>query len=101
MLLFMMGNSEQILLKKLSTDEIYVLMSFLYSQFLVVFLSAVKVQSARNVSIYHIKGVCKEDKPGRYWAIDCTASKISINNTTQCDARADGESQSESKVKTI
>ena len=101
MLLFMMGNSEQILLKKLSTDEIYVLMSFLYSQFLVVFLSAVKAQSTRNVSIYHTEGLCKENEPGRYWAIDCTASKISINNTTQCDARADGESQSESKVKTI
>ena len=96
-----MGNSEQILLKKLSTDEIYVLMSFLYSQFLVVFLSAVKAQSTRNFSIYHTEGLCKEDKPGRYWAIDCTASKISINNTTQCDARADGESKSESKVKTI
>ena len=97
----MMGNSEQILLKKLSTDEIYVLMSFLYSQFLVVFLSAVKAQSTRNFSIYYTEGLCKEDKPGRYWAIDCTASKISINNTTQCDARADGESKSESKVKTI
>ena len=96
-----MGNSEQILLKKLSTDEIYVLMSFLYSQFLVVFLSAVKAQSTRNFSIYYTEGLCKEDKPGRYWAIDCTASKISINNTTQCDARADGESKSESKVKTI
>ena len=96
-----MGNSEQILLKKLSTDEIYVLMSFLYSQFLVVFLSAVKAKSTGNFSIYHTEGLCKEDKSGRYWAIDCTASKISINNTTQCDARADSESKSESKVKTI
>ena len=72
-------------------------MSFLYSQLLGV-LSAVKVQS-RKFSIYHIKGVCKKED-GRYWAID-TATKTSINNITQCDARADGESQSESKVKTI
>ena len=74
-------------------------MSFLYLQFLVVFLSALKAQSTRNVSIYHIKGVCKK-QGGRYWAID-TATKTSINNITQCDARADGESESESKVKTI
>ena len=74
-------------------------MSFLYLQFLVVFLSALKAQSTRNVSIYHIKGVCKK-QAGRYWAID-TATKTSINNITQCDARADGESESESKVKTI
>ena len=74
-------------------------MSFLYLQFLVVFLSALKAQSTRNVSIYHIKGVCKK-QDGRYWAID-TATKTSINNITQCDARADGESESESKVKTI
>ena len=76
-------------------------MSFLYSQFLVVFLSAVKVQSTRNVSIYRTEGLCKEDEPGRYWAIDCTATKTSINNITQCDARADGSTQGESKVKTI
>ena len=99
MLLFMMGNSEQILLKKLSTDEIYVLMSFLYSQFLVVFLSAVKAQSTKNVSIYHIHGLC-EKEDGRYWAID-TATKTSINNITQRDARADGSTKGESKVKTI
>ena len=74
-------------------------MSFLYLQFLVVFLSALKAQSTRNVGIYHIKGVCKKQE-GRYWAID-TATKTSINNITQCDARADGESESESKVKTI
>ena len=74
-------------------------MSILYLQFLVVFLSALKAQSTRNVSIYHIKGVCKKQE-GRYWAID-TATKTSINNITQCDARADGESESESKVKTI
>ena len=73
-------------------------MSFLYSQFLGVFLSAVKVQSGK-VSIYHIKGVCKKEE-GRFWAID-TATKTSINNITQCDARADGETESESKVKTI
>ena len=76
-------------------------MSFLYSQFLVVFLSAVKAQSTRNVSIYRTKSLCKEDEPGRYWAIDCTATKTSINNITQCDARADGPTKSESKVKTI
>ena len=75
-------------------------MSFLYSQFLGVFLSALKVQSTRKVSISHTEGLCKKED-GRYWAIDCTASKISINNTTQCDARADSESKSESKVKTI
>ena len=74
-------------------------MSLLYSQFLVVFLSALKVQSTKKVSIYYNKGLCKED--GCYWWIDCTATKTSINNITQCDARADGESQSESKVKTI
>ena len=71
-------------------------MSFLYSQFLVAFLSALKVQSTRKVSIYHIKGVCKEDD--RYLRIDC---KTSINNITQCDARADGSTKGESKVKTI
>ena len=64
-----------------------------------VFLSALKVQSTKNVGIYHIKGLCKKEG-GRYWAID-TATKTSINNITQCDARADGESRSESKVKTI
>ena len=72
-------------------------MSFLYSQFLGVFLSALKVQSTRNVSIYHYdKGLCKGDD--RYLRIDC---KTSINNITQCDARADGSTQGESKVKTI
>ena len=76
-------------------------MFFLYAQFLVVFLSAVKAQSTRNVSIYRTKSLCKEDEPGRYWAIDCTATKTSINNITQCDARADGPTKSESKVKTI
>ena len=65
-----------------------------------VFLSAVKAQSTGNVSIYHTEGLCK-DEPGRYWAIDCTATKTSINNITQCDARADGSTQGESKVKTI
>ena len=74
-------------------------MSFLYSQFLGVFLSALKVQSTRKVSISHTEGLCKK-QDGRYWAID-TATKTSINNITQCDARADGESRSESKVKTI
>ena len=74
-------------------------MSFLYSQSLVVFLSALKVQSIEKVSLSHTKGLCKKED-GRYWAID-TATKTSINNITQCDARADGESQSESKVKTI
>ena len=75
-------------------------MSFLYLQSLVAFLSALKVQSIEKVSIYHTKGLCKKED-GRYWAIDCTATKTSINNITQCDARADGESKSESKVKTI
>ena len=68
-------------------------MSFLYSQFLVVFLSALKVQSTKKVSIYYNKGLCQEDDC--YWWIDCTATKTSINNITQCDARADGESKSE------
>ena len=75
-------------------------MSFLYSQFLGVFLSALKVQSTRNVSIYHTEDLCKEED-GRYWAIDCSLTKTSINNITQCDARADGPTQGESKVKTI
>ena len=74
-------------------------MSFLYSQSLVVFLSALKVQSIKIVSLSHTRGLCKKED-GRYWAID-TATKTSINNITQCDARADGQSQSESKVKTI
>ena len=99
MLLFTMGNSEQILLKN-SQQIKYTFMSFLYSQFLGVFLSAVKVQSTRNVSISHIEGLC-EKEDGRYWSIDCSATKTPINNITQCDARADGESKSESKVKTI
>ena len=72
-------------------------MSFLYSQFLVVFLSALTVQSTENVSIYYEKDLCPTDED-RYWRIDC---KTSINNITQCDARADGDSKSESKVKTI
>ena len=74
-------------------------MSFLYSQSLVVFLSALKVQSIKKVSLSHTRDLCKKED-GRYWAID-TATKTSINNITQCDARADGESKGESKVKTI
>jgi len=76
-------------------------MSFLYSQFLGVFLSALKVQSTRNVSIYYYndKGPCKESD--RYLWIDCSAPKTSINNITQCDARADGSTKGELKVKTI
>ena len=68
-------------------------------RFLGVFLSALKVQSTGNVSISHTEGLCKKQE-GRYWTIE-TATKTSINNITQCDARADGESRSESKVKTI
>ena len=97
-----MGNSEQILLKN-SQQIKYTFMSFLYSQFLGVFLSAVKVQYTRKeLSISHIRGLC-EKEDGRYWSIDvdCSATKTPINNITQCDARADGESKSESKVKTI
>ena len=94
----MMGNSEQILLQKLSTDEIYVLMSFLYSQSLVAFLSAVKVQS-RKVSLSFAgqstgKTVCHG--VDNYLQAVCSANKSS-----QCEARADGDSKSESKVKTI
>ena len=74
-------------------------MSFLYSQFLVVFLSAVKVQSTRNVSIYCDKKLCKED--GRYLRIDCSATETSINNSTRCNARADGPTKGETKVKNI
>ena len=75
-------------------------MSFLYSQSLVAFLSALKVQSTRNVSIYYSnKGSCKESD--RYLRIDCSATKTPFNNITQCDARADGSTQGESKVKTI
>ena len=74
-------------------------MSFLYSQFLVVFLSALKVQSTRNVSIYCDKNLCKGD--GRYLRIDCSATETSINNSTRCDARADGSTKGETKVKTI
>ena len=77
-------------------------MSFLYSQFLGVFLSgmsALKVQSTKNVSIYYYKGPCKEDD--RYLRIDCSATKTLINDIRQCDARADGSTQGESKVKTL
>ena len=72
-------------------------MSFLYSQFLVVFLSALRVQST-NFSIYYYKGPCKED--GRYLRADCSATKSSLNSS-QCEARADGSSMGESKVKTV
>ena len=75
-------------------------MSFLYSQFLVVFLSALTVQSTENVSIYYEKDLCPTDED-RYWRIDCSATKTPFNNITQCDARADGSTHGESKVKTI
>ena len=75
-------------------------MSFLCSQFLGVVLSSLKVQSTRNVSIYHTEGLCKKED-GRYWAIDCTATKTSINNITQCNARANGSTKGESKMKAI
>ena len=74
----------------------YVLMSFLYSQSLVAFLSAVKVQS-RKVSLSFAgqstgKAVCHGDN---YLQAVCSST-----NSSQCEARADGESKSESKVKT-
>ena len=104
MLLFMMGNSEQILLKKLSTDEIYVLMSFLYSQSLVAFLSPLKVQSTKRsnspkVAISY-EGPCRQ-MGDRYLWIHCSATKTPLNDKGQCDARADGQTKGESKVKTI
>ena len=79
-------------------DKIYVLMSFLYSQFLVAFLSALKVQSTRNVAIiYEGEGTCKHGGD-RYLWIDCSATKTSLNDSAQCDARADGSIKGESKV---
>ena len=82
-------------------DKIYVSMSFLYSQFLVAFLSAAKVQSntvSQLVSLSYAgqstgKTVCHGDN---YLEAVCSGNKSS-----QCEARGDGESQSESKVKTI
>ena len=92
----MMGNSEQILLKKLSTDEIYVLMSFLYSQFLVAFLSALKVQSTNNFAITYEGELTCQHESDRYLWINC-----SRNDSPQCEARADGSTKGESKVKSI
>ena len=75
-------------------------MSILYSQSLVAFLSAVKVQS-RNVSLsYAGLSIC-ENVDGNYLRIDCSATKTSLNDSSQCEARADASSKSESKVKTI
>ena len=73
-------------------------MSFLYSQSLVAFLSAVKVQSTENVSLSYA-GHCTRATKGHsdnYLQAVCSANKSS-----QCEARADGDSKSESKVKTI
>ena len=72
-------------------------MSFLYSQFLVAFSSAVKVQS-RKVSLSYA-GPC-QFKSDNYLRADCSATKSSLNSS-QCEARADGSSKGESKVKTI
>ena len=71
-------------------------MSFLYSQFLGVFLSALKVQS-KNVSLIYA-GHCTVETEGRsdnYLLAACSGT-----NSSQCEARADGESKGESKVKT-
>ena len=78
-------------------DKIYVLMSFLCSQFLVAFLSALKVQSTKKVGIIY-EGPCRQGD--RYLRADCSATKNSLNSS-QCEARADGSSKGESKVKTI
>ena len=73
-------------------------MSFLCSQFLVAFLSAWKVQSTRNVAIiYEGEGSCRHEGD-RYLWIDCSATKTSLNDSAQCDARADGYIKGESKV---
>ena len=72
-------------------------MSFLYSQSLVALLSALKVQS-RSL-IYAAGELCE---PGdNYLWIDCKAPETSLNDSSQCDARADGPTKGESKVKTI
>ena len=73
-------------------------MSFLCSQFLVAFLSALNVQSTKRsnppkVAIIY-EGHCRQ--VDRYLRIDCPATK-----TRQCDARADGATKGESKVRTI
>ena len=73
-------------------------MSFLYSQSLVALLSALKVQS-RNVSLSYA-GLC-ENMDDNYLRIDCSATKTSLNDSSQCEARADASSKSESKKKTI
>ena len=72
-------------------------MSFLCSQFLVAFLSAAKVQS-RKVSLSYAgqstgETVCHGDN---YLQAVCSA-----HESSQCEARADGSSRGESKVKTI
>ena len=76
-------------------------MSFLYSQSLVAFLSALKVQSTkgsnpRKVAIIY-KGLCKH-MGDNYLRADCSATKTSLS---QCEARADGSTRGESEVKTI
>ena len=79
-------------------------MSFLYSQSLVAFLSALKVQSMkrsnpRKVAISY-EGPCRQ-MGDRYLWIHCSATKTPLNDKGQCDARADGQTKGESKVKTI
>ena len=74
-------------------------MSFLYSQSLVAFLSALKVQSTkgsnpRKVAIIYT-GLC-EHMGDNYLQAVCSATSLS-----QCEARADGPIKGESKVKTI
>ena len=72
-------------------------MSFLYSQSLVAFLSAGKVQY-RNVSLSYAycKLMREKDCEGdNYLQAVCSAT-----NSSQCEARADGSSKGESKVKT-
>ena len=74
-------------------------MSFLHSQFLVVFLPAVKVQS-RNVSLIYA-GPCKFESDNYLRVRNCSATKTSLNDNAQCEARADGSTKGGSKVKTI
>ena len=76
-------------------------MSFLCSQFLVAFLSTLKVQSTKKfnppkVAISY-EGPCSQ-MGDRYLWIHCSATKT---NSSQCGARADGPTKSKSKVKTV
>ena len=71
-------------------------MSFLYSQSLVALLSALKVQSK---SLSYAGEHCKTGD--NYLRIDCSSTKTSLNDSSQCDARADKSSKGELKVKNI